>query len=516
MNGAESLVRTLIASDVNLCFANPGTSEMHFVAALDRVEGIRCVLGLAEGIVSAAADAYYRIAERPAATLLHLGPGLGNAISNLHNARKARSGIVNIVGEHAGYHIAHDAPLTCDIEGLAKPVSHWVKTSTDSRSVAADGAAAVEAARTPPGCIATLILPADTAWGEADGPMVARPPVPRRQIGSDAIRAGAKALRDGGKAATLLLGGDALRGKALEFAGRIAAKTGCRIYSEFNTARQESGAGRVDAPRLPFSVDQGLAMMAGTTQLILVGSKPPVTFFAYPGKPSTLVPAGCAITTVADVGADLQHAMAALADELGASKTPPALVTSFEPGPQPTGKPTIEGIGAAVTHLIPENAIICDEGITTGRNFGARTKNARPHEWMGVMGGSIGWGLPAGVGAALAAPDRKVIVFEGDGSGMYTNQALWTMARENLDVTVLIFANRSYQVLQTEFKNVGAGQPGFKARDMLTIDRPDPDWVAIARGYGVDASRATDLEGLMREMKKALAVNGPYLVELVI
>jgi acetolactate synthase-1/2/3 large subunit len=516
MNGAESLVRTLIASDVNLCFANPGTSEMHFVAALDRVEGIRCILGLFEGVVTAAADTYYRIAEKPAATLLHLGPGLGNGIANLHNAKKARSGIVNIVGEHAGYHIEHDAPLTCDIEGLARPVSHWVKTSKDSRSVAADGAAAVEAARTAPGCIATLILPADTAWGEADGPAVAKPPAPRRRVSGEVIVAGAKALHAGGQAATLLLGGNALRGKALELAGRIAAKTGCRVFSEFNTARQESGAGRVDAPRLPFSVDQGLAMMAGTTQLVLVGAKPPVTFFAYPGKPSTLVPPGCSVTEVADVGADLQHAMAALADELGAANTPPALVNAGDPGPVPSGKPTIEGISAAVTHLIPANAIVCDEGITTGRNFGAWTKNAKPHEWMSIMGGSIGWGLPAGVGAALAAPDRKVVVLEGDGSGMYTVQALWTMARENLNVAVLIFANRSYQVLQAEFRNVGAGQPGHKAHDMLSLDRPDPDWVALARGYGVEASRATNLDELMREMKKALAVNGPYLVELVI
>jgi acetolactate synthase-1/2/3 large subunit len=516
MNGAESLVRTLIASDVNVCFANPGTSEMHFVAALDRVEGIRCVLGLAEGVVSGAADAYYRIADRPAATLLHLGPGLGNAISNLHNAKKARSGIVNIVGEHAGYHIEHDAPLTCDIEGLAKPVSHWVKTSTDARSVAADGAAAVEAARTPPGCIATLILPADTAWGDADGPVVARPPVARRRVGSDAILAGAEALRAAGAAGTLLLGGNALRGKALEYAGRIAAKTGCRVFSEFNTARQEGGAGRVDAPRLPFSVDQGLAMMVGTRRLVLVGAKAPVTFFAYPGKPSTLVPPGCSVVEVADVGADLQHAMAALADALDATHTPPALLGRFEPSPAPSGAPTIDGIGAALAQLIPENAIVCDEAVTTGRNFGAWTKNARPHEWLNVMGGSIGWGLPAGVGAALAAPERKVIVLEGDGSGMYTNQALWTMAREGLDVAVLVFANRSYQVLQTEFKNVGAGQPGLKARDMLTLDRPDPDWVALARGYGVEATRVHDLEGMMREMQRALAVHGPCLVELVI
>ena len=513
MNGAESLVRTLIASDVNLCFANPGTSEMHFVAALDRVEGIRCVLGLFEGVVTGAADAYYRIAERPASTLLHLGPGLGNGVSNLHNAKKARSGIVNIVGEHAGYHIKHDAPLTADIEGLARPVSDWVKTSPDSRSIAADGALAVEAARTAPGGIATLILPADTAWGDADGPAIARPPAPRTPIGAEAIRAGAKALQAGN--AALLLGGAALRGKALELAGRIAARTGCRLFSEFNNARQASGAGRVDAPRLPFSVDQGLAMLAGTRQLVLVGAKTPVTFFAYPGKPSVLVPAGCAVTEVADVAADLEHALAALADEVGAAHTPPANVSPFAPPRLPSGEPTIEGISAVIAHLLPEHTIVVDESITTGRGFGAYTRNAAPHEWLGVMGGSIGWGLAAGVGAALAAPERKTLVLEGDGSAMYTVQALWTMARENLNVAVLIFANRAYRVLQGEFKNVGAGAPGHRARDMLTLDRPDPDWLALARGYGVEASRATTLEELTRELKRALAVQGPYLVELV-
>ncbi|RPI43438.1 MAG: acetolactate synthase large subunit [Betaproteobacteria bacterium] len=514
MNGAESLVRTLIASDVNLCFANPGTSEMHFVAALDRVEGIRCVLGLFEGVVTGAADAYYRIAEKPASTLLHLGPGLGNGVSNLHNAKKARSGIVNIVGEHASYHIKHDAPLTADIEGLARPVSDWVKTSPDSRSVAADGALAVEAARTPPGGIATLILPADTAWGEAEGPAIARPPGPRKRISADAIREGAKALQ-AGESAALLLGGAALRGKALEIAGRIAARTGCKLFSEFNNARQESGAGRVDVPRLPFSVDQGLALLAETKQLVLVGAKTPVTFFAYPGKPSVLVPEGCRVTEVADVAADLEHAMAAFADELGATRTPPAHVSPFEPPPMPSGEPTIDGISAVITNLIPENAIVVDEGVTTGRNFGAWTRNAAPHDWMSIMGGSIGWGLAAGVGAALAAPDRKTFVLEGDGSAMYTVQALWTMARENLNVTVLISANRAYRILQGEFKNVGAGSPGHRARDMLTLDRPDPDWIALARGYGVEAGRATTLEELNRELKRALAMRGPYLVELV-
>ena len=514
MNGAESLVRTLIASDVNVCFANPGTSEMHFVAALDRVEGIRCVLGLFEGVVTGAADAYYRIAEKPASTLLHLGPGLGNGLANLHNAKKARSGIVNIVGEHASYHIKHDAPLTADIEGIARPVSHWVKTSPDARSIAADGAAAVEAARAAPGCIATLILPADTAWGEADGPAVARAPAPLRRVAKEAVAAGARALGRGAESA-ILLGGAALRGRALETAGRIAARTGCKLFSEASNARMESGSGRVQAPRLPFVVDQAVAMLAQTKELVLVGAKTPVSFFAYPGKPSVQVPAGCNVTEVADVGADLPYALDALAAELDAAGTAPAYVAQRVSAPVPGGAPTIEGISAVVANLIPENGIVVDEAITTGRNFYDWTRSAAPHDWMSIMGGSIGWGLPAAVGAALAAPDRKVLTLEADGSAMYTQQALWTMARESLNVTVLIFANRAYRILQSEFKNVGAGQVGVRANDMLTLDRPDPDWVALARGYGVDACRVATLEELTSSLRRALAVHGPYLIELL-
>jgi acetolactate synthase-1/2/3 large subunit len=393
-------------------------------------------------------------------------------------------------------------------------VSHWVKTSPDARSIAADGAAAVEAARAAPGCIATLILPADTAWGEADGPAVARAPAPRWKASEDAIRAGATALKTG-TASAILLGGAALRGKALELAGRIAARTGCKLASEFNNARHEGGAGRVYVPRLPFAVDLALAALAGTRELILIGAKSPVSFFAYPGKPSVLVPEGCRVTEVADIGADLTDALERLADALDARRTAPDLVAHAPPA-MPTGAPTLDGIGAVVAASIPENAIVTDEGVTTGRNFGVWAKHAAPHDWLSIMGGSIGWGLPAAVGAALAAPDRKVFALEGDGSGMYTLQALWTMARENLDVTVLIFANRAYRILQGEFKNVGAGSPGHRARDMLTLDRPDPDWVALAHGYGVEASRATTLEELARELKRGFSTPGPYLVELVI
>ncbi|MDH4151279.1 MAG: acetolactate synthase large subunit, partial [Betaproteobacteria bacterium] len=377
MNGAESLVRTLLNGDVNVCFANPGTSEMHFVSALDRVEGVRCILGLFEGVVTGAADGYYRVAGKPAATLLHLGPGLGNGLANLHNAKKARSGIVNVVGEHASYHIKHDAPLTSDIEGVARPMSDWVKTSHSSKSIAADGALAIEAARTAPGQIATLILPADTAWGEADGPAQVNAPAPRARVADSAIADGVQALSRGEPAA-ILLGGAALRGRALEWAGHIAAKTGCMLISEFNNARWERGAGRAVVRQLPFVVDNALAMLKDTRQLLLVGAKLPVSFFAYPGKPSVLVPEGCAVTSVAGAEADLEHALEALADALGACTTIPLLNQPAHDVALPTGKVTLEGLGALFNVLIPENAIVLDESVTSGRMFTGSTLGARP------------------------------------------------------------------------------------------------------------------------------------------
>ena len=512
MNGAESLVRTLVANDVNVCFTNPGTSEMHFVAALDKVEGMRCVLGLFEGVVTGAADGYYRMAGKPACTLLHLGPGLGNGLANLHNAKKARSGIVNIVGEHATYHLKHDAPLTSDIEGVAKPMSHWVKTTADSRVLAKDCALAIHEARQAPGQIATLIAPADTAWGEADGIAEAEPAAPRKDADSDAVRAAARALR--GEGATLMLGGAALRGKALEHAGRIAAKTGCRLLAEYNNARAEGGAGRVRVDRLPYPVDIALGTLKDTQQLVVAGARAPVSFFAYPGKPSLLIAEGCSVTTLAGVEQDLEQALEALAAELGAASTAPAHVSKLERPALPTGSVTPDGIAAVLAALLPENAIVADESITTGRNFGAIMPGAPPHDWLNICGGSIGWALPVAAGAAIAAPERKVVALEGDGSGMYTVQALWTMARENLDVTVLIFANRTYQILHTELRAMGAGTPGRRARDMLTLDQPSLDWIALARGLGVEGGRAHTLDELATQLKRAFAQRGPYLVEL--
>jgi acetolactate synthase-1/2/3 large subunit len=515
MNGAESLVRTLLAGGVNVCFTNPGTSEMHFVAALDKVPGMRCVLGLFEGVVTGAADGYYRMLGEPASTLLHLGPGLANGLANLHNAKKAHSGVVNIVGEHATYHIAHDAPLTADIEGLAAPMSHWVKTSASSRTVAGDGALAIAAARRIPGQIATLILPADTAWNAADGIAETPPAAPLPKVSEAAVGAAA-AMLNSGEPTTLLLGGAGLRQEALAWAGKIAARTGCGILTEGANSRLERGAGRVQVERIPYVVDKALAVLRAAGNLVLVGAREPVAFFAYPDKPSLLMAEGTRSCKLAGIEEDIAGALEALAAELGATGLPPARLAAPRRPLLPQGRITPAAIASVLGALLPEDAIVVDESVSTGREFFPETAGAPPHDWLNNRGGSIGYGMPVAIGAAIACRGRKVLALVGDGSAMYTLQSLWTMAREGLDVTVLILANGSYNILRGELASVGVKNPGPRAVDMLSLRRPDLDWVGLAQGMGVAAERVGDCEQLIKAMTAGLRAEGPYLVEVVL
>lgn len=514
MNGAESLVHTLLAGDVDVCFTNPGTSEMHFVAALDKIEGMRCVLCLFEGVVSGAADGYARMAGKPAATLLHLGPGLGNALANLHNAKKARSPVVNVVGEHATYHIQYNTPLTSDIEGIARPVSGWVKTATDSASVGPDGAAAIAASRAAPGQVATLILPGDTAWD--DGGVVGTvPDVPGPEaVDGKLIDEVAKQMR-GDERTLLLLGAGALFEEPLEIAGTIAAATGCDVLAEGMNSRLQRGAGRLFVERVPYPVDQALKVLAPYQRIILVGAGVPAVFFAYPNKPSLLAPEGCETIKLAEPHQDCAGALRALADAVGAKPGTAKLQEAARPE-RPSGPITLESIANAIGALLPENAVVADESITTGRNFYAYTKGVPPVDWLQNRGGSIGLGLPMATGAAVACPDRKVVCLESDGSGMYCLQALWTQAREGLDVTTLLFANRSYNILKGELANVGAGNPGPRAQNMLSLDNPTLGWVDLAKGMGVEADRVESADDLCRAFERGLAVEGPYLIEVVI
>ena len=514
MNGAQSLVQTLVGCGVEVCFANPGTSEMHFVAALDFAKGLRPVLCLFEGVATGAADGYGRIAGKPAATLMHLGPGLANGLANLHNARRAATPVVNIVGDHATYHLQYDAPLTSDIVGFARPVSSWIHESRSAKTVASDTARAVQAARAAPGGVATLILPADTAWNPADRAAPPLPDIGPARVGADTIGAVAKLLSNGKKTA-MLLRGNGLIDIGLAAAGRIHAKTGVRLICDNFAPHSEPGAGRVPVERIPYFGEQITAFLAGTEQIILVGSKPPVSFFAYPGKPSWCVPEACELVHLAHPHEDGATALQNLADALGAPGKP-ALYTELKLPDLPKGRLNSYSAAQVIARLTPDHAIYADESNTASLPLLMTLSQARPHTHLPLTGGSIGLGLPLAVGAALAAPDRKVVCPHGDGGAAYTMQALWTMARENLDITVVIYANRSYAILNYELQRVGAGTPGVNALSMMDLHNPEMNWTRIADGLGVEASRATTAEEFAAQYESAMKHRGPRLIEAMI
>jgi acetolactate synthase I/II/III large subunit len=514
MNGAQSLAQTLVNCGVEICFANPGTSELHFVAALDSVTGIRPVLCLFEGVATGAADGYGRMAGKPAATLLHLGPGLANGLANLHNARRAGSPIVNVVGDHATYHLQYDAPLTSDVAGFARPVSSWIHQSKAANEVASDAARAIQAARAAPGGIATLILPADTAWNQAEHAARPLPDIGPAAVAADTIEAVARLLSNG-KRTAFLLRGAALIGDGLEAAGRIAAKTGARLLCDTFAPHSELGAGRVPVERLPYFAEQIVAILASMEQVVLVGSKPPVSFFAYPGKPSWCAPETCAFVHLAHPHEDGVKALQNLADAIGAPPAAQGRVPLQLPA-SPTGPLNAITAAAIIARMTPDNAIYADESATSGLPLLMLLSRARPHTHLPLAGGSIGQGLPLAVGAALAAPDRKVVCPHGDGGAAYTLQALWTMAREKLDVTTVIYANRSYAILNIELQRVGLGSVGGKALAMLDLRHPEMNWLQIANGLGVEASRATTIEEFAAQYASAMEHKGPRLIELMI
>ncbi|HSG90887.1 MAG TPA: acetolactate synthase large subunit [Pseudomonadales bacterium] len=520
MNGAESLVRTLLDAGVDHCFANPGTSEMHLVQAIDAVPAMRPVLCLFEGVCSGAADGFGRMAGRPAMTLLHLGAGLGNAVANLHNARRAASPIVNVVGDHARHHVAYDAPLTSDIEGIARPFSAWVRTARSPQSLAADGAEAVRAALTPNpvsmGQVSTLIVPVDCAWGPAHAPALPRTPAARVRVSDAAVEAAARSLAgaDGGAEAVLLLDGAALGEAGQRAAARIAERTGCRVLATTFPARIDQGPGLPPLERLPYFPEQVMKTLAGVTRLILAGAQAPVAFFAYPDTPSDLVPAGCACLTLAEADEDVAGALEALADAVGAAPAPGRL--NVEARPQIADQPLDTRLAAAViAAMLPEQAIVTVDSGGGGAAAGPCQSAAR-HSWLNLTGGAIGMGGPLATGAALACPDRPVLALLGDGGAMYTNQAFWTQAREGLNVITVIFNNGMYRILDHEYRRLGVNEVGERAASLFDLRGPDLDWVAMAKAFGVPGERVDSTGALAAAIGRGLASGGPRVIEAMV
>ena len=512
MNGADRLCDTLLVNGIDVCFANPGTSEMHFVAALDRRPEMRCVLGLFEGVATGAADGYGRMTGRPAATLLHTGPGLANGLANLHNARRAFTPIINIVGDHAAYHLAFDAPLTSDIESLARPMSAYLRRAAGPEDVGPSAAAVIHAARSLPG-IATLLLPADSAWGEVAPAAPPCVPVASPRAVDDALVAALMPLlAELGPRAGLLLAGAVPQGAALSHAGAIAAKTGARLFSEVLIGRSERGGDRPALTRIPYPIDAARAALAGLDLFVIIGGREPVAFFGYPGKPSWLLPEACRVVTLARPGEDATGALETLAARLGADRQ---MAQKPRPAqaPLPQGPLTDAALSAIAAALLPDEAIVVDEGLTSARGFYDLTEGGPRHDYLMCSGGAIGLGIPMSVGAAIACPDRKVIDLQADGSGMYTVQGLWTAARENLDIVFIILANRAYAILRAEMQNVGVTHFDRNAERMLRLDEPALDWVSIAKGMGVESARATTAESFADFYRTALAKKGPFLIE---
>jgi len=514
-NGAQSLLSTLVASGVDVCFANPGTSEMHFVAALDDVPAMRGVLTLFEGVATGAADGYGRVTDRPAAVLLHLGPGQGNGLANLHNARRARTPLLNIIGDHAIDHARFDAPLASDVAAVSATFSTAVITSTSPDEVSSDAVAAIEAAMGPPSGVATLILPADVSWGATDAPVASTPLPVERQRATDAeVTLAAGALR-AAQRPLLLVGGRAARAGALDDAARIAEATGATLMVETFPSISTRGAGTPIVQRLSYLPEFAASQLGDVDLLVLVDAASPVSFFGYPGLDGDLVPAGAEVLVLADATDDAPGTLAALADAVEA----PAIASARNPAtvtPVPVGPLTGASLAAAVAATIPEGTIVVDESNTGGIYLAGATAGAPQHEWLALTGGAIGYGLPAALGAALGRPGSPVLCLESDGSAMYTLQALWTIAREGLDVTVVILSNRSYAILTMELARVGATAEGSAASSMFDLSNPELDFVALGAGLGVPSSRVTTAEDLAAALATAFAEPGPRLIEAVL
>lgn len=513
MNGAHALLATLRANGITTCFANPGTSEMHFVAGLDDVPEIKAVLCLFEGVATGAADGYARVNGSPAATLLHLGPGLANGWANLHNARRARSPIVNIVGDHATHHEQFDAPLQSDIRSLASALEGWQRRVASPQAIAADVADAVGAANGPPGQVATLIVPADVSWSELDDRPLSWPVAKRNPPSapdSNLLDHVATLLRT--KRTALLVGGSALTTEQLALAHRVGGASSSKVFMETFPAIVDRGAGVANPERLIYFSEFAQAQLADLDALIVLGSRDPVSFFAYPNVASRLTGENCEIVNAAPPGSDTLAALNHLVDQLGAS------AVTVAPGSRselPTGELTSYSMAAAIGATLPEGVIVADESNTSIVHLWGATQFAPRHQWMTLTGGAIGMGLPLAVGAAVAS-NHRVVALESDGSMMYTLQALWTMARESLDITVVCFSNRSYAILNLELQRVGATSPGGASQQLLDLDNPTLDLCALAKAQGVASVRATTAEELVNALQRSYATSGPMFIEVVL
>ena len=510
MNGAEALVATAIRRGIEVCFANPGTTEMPLVLALDAVPGLRGILCLHENVATGAADGYGRMMAKPAMCLLHLGPGLANGLTNLHNARRAATPVLIVIGQHASWHLSADPLLATNIEWLARTVSDYVKQNVGPVTVAVDLADAVDDAMRNGGCVSTLIVPHDSLIGEAGAGVCVPFRHARKTYSPGQVLRTAKALKSGRSA--ILLGGEALSEAGMLLAGRIAAISGANLLCGTFFARMERGGGLPVVTKLPYFPDQALELTRRYRHVIVAGTRRPVAFFGYPGLPSYLSEEEQTVV-LAGPQEDALGALAELASELHAPDVVDPVVGA--PPDLPRGGLDARAVSAVIARLQSGNCIVMDETLTAGEPYFDASKHSPRFTHLMLTGGAIGEGPGAATGAAIACPDRKVINFQSDGCGAYSVQAFWTQAREKLDVVTIIGSNRSYNILNVELLRTGVHQPGPVARSMASLEHPHLDWAKIGEGFSVPSIAVDTAEALARELETALMQKGPRLIEAI-
>lgn len=516
MNGAEYLIKTVAHAGIEVCFANAGTTEIPIVNALDTACGIRAILCLFEGGCSGAADGYARMKDKPAMNLLHLGPGFANGIANFHNARRAGSPIFNVIGDHATWHRPNDPLLNMDLESLVGTVSGWQRNNKSPENISRDVAEGISAAYA--GQIASLIVPSDHQWAQPAATQIFSAGFTFDPVKQTEIEAAAQLLRTNSRTA-LVLGGRALHQAGLRQAARICAAAGCDLLTDVFPARIERGAGYPIVKKIPYFPEQATAMLAAYETFVFAGAREPVAFFGYEGLPGILLAADQKRVHIGDGNQDEAAALEHLADALGAPVALPPdapFIASFRRQELPEGALTVENVCLALAALQPENAVIIDESLTSGFAYYNLAATAPPHTLLYLTGGAIGQGIPSATGAAVACPDRPVINFQADGSALYTLQALWTQARENLNVTTLICSNRSYKIIRTELERAGCSTAGPAAEKLIDLNRPDINWVQLSQGFGVPATAAVTVAEFAAAFHRAMVEPGPHLIELVL
>ena len=512
MNGAAFIISSAMKAGIDICFANPGTTEMPLVNALDSVPGMRAVLGLFEGVCTGAADGYARMAGKPAMTVLHLGPGFGNGIANLHNARRARSPMLNVVGEHASWHLPFDPLLAMDIEALAGSVSAWCRTAKTQDALADDTRKAISEALN--GRISTLIVPSDFQLARIADRKIVLPEKEKHPVEEREVEQAVDLLRKGEKCA-LILGGHALSHRGLMTAARIQSKIHCDLFYDTFPARLEQGAGYPHMYRIPYLPEMALEVLKPYDTILCIGTRAPVAFFGYAGLPSLFVNDNQKKIVMDRADSAIVDALWMIAQAIHAPEAPdPGFLSSLKRPEMPAGDLDGAKACAILAAIQPENAIVVEEAITNSLTYHSVINGCPKFTLLSLTGGAIGQGPASATGAAIACPDRPVINFQADGSAMYTVQSLWTQARENLNVTTLICSNRSYDILKMEMARSGNLTPGANAKRMT--DLSGINWVKLGESMGVASVSVSTCEGMALALEKALTAAGPHLIELMI